>query len=338
MGNLDEPFLAGAAADPAQGAPLERFRVLLLFSLLAMNQALAWNVFGPISSRVEQVYGWSDALIAWMANTANIAMLFSIPVSQRVASRMGTRFATVGCAGCMFVCSMLRVLPALFSMQRTGASVVALNLMSMFFNGVSAAWLNFAGPVISSQFFPCRERSTATAVGSVMCYVGVSLGYVFGPMAVPAPAPDSAADAASVGAALDGLLWAEALYSTAVLLLILALFPAAPSVAPSASAGAGGAGGGEGGGGAEAVTGLKTEAERVVAERAEAGAGDTATGAGDRNTSDSLLRLASTERNADSDAGSSGNPTSGSVYQTSPKALRLWAVVLAASLPLGVFR
>ena len=124
--------------------PPERFEVLLLFSLLSLSQASAWNFFGPISGPCEDVYGWGGSTIAWLANAANIAMLFSVPMSSKAAIRFGLRGATCGCTVLVVVCTVLRIIPIWLRLPMKGPAVLTIHVISMIADGLAAAWVNWA--------------------------------------------------------------------------------------------------------------------------------------------------------------------------------------------------
>ena len=91
-------------------------------------------------------------------------MLVSLPFSAVLAEWGGARVPTIMCAVLMVVCTGLRVIPQLS--ERAGhpmaqESTLALNVVSMALNGLSAAWLNFAGPVFAELWYatlpaPCN--------------------------------------------------------------------------------------------------------------------------------------------------------------------------------------
>jgi MFS family permease len=81
-----------------------------------------------------------------------------------------------------------------------------------------------APPLLSAQWFPDRERTTATAIASLANNFGSAGGFLLGPLLVK-----EAAD-------LPKLLYAHAALAGANLLLILAYFPTKPSEPPSAAA------------------------------------------------------------------------------------------------------
>jgi MFS family permease len=93
------------------------------------------------------------------------------------------------------------------------AAIFAVNMVSMVFNGLSASWMSFAGPVLSEQWFPPSQRATVTALLSVAPYIGMSLGFVVGPLVVP--------DGARGADKLDLMLLSEAAIATTIFVSML---------------------------------------------------------------------------------------------------------------------
>ena len=81
------------------------------------------------------------------------------------------------------------------------AAIYSVNMIAMVCNGLSASWMSFAGPVLS-EAFPPSQRATVTALLSVAPYIGVSLGFVLGPLVIP--------DGARGASKLDLMLISEA--------------------------------------------------------------------------------------------------------------------------------
>lgn len=50
--------------------------------------------------------------------------------------------------------------------------------VAMVFNGMGAPWMNFAGPIISANWFPVSERTTATAIIAIAPYLGLLNSYL----------------------------------------------------------------------------------------------------------------------------------------------------------------
>eukprot|EP00035_Acanthoeca_spectabilis_P038277 m.51658 g.51658 ORF g.51658 m.51658 type:complete len:504 (-) comp9067_c0_seq2:1873-3384(-) len=247
----NNPLLASSASDDdAQllniqgsdgGTPLPTYRlaglgtrvwVVLSLFLLSTLQAMCWNVFAPVFSTVHAVYGWDDTEVEWLANVANIGMLCALPFTTIIVGALGPRVPTILTAMLMMLCTGLRVVPRIYT-DSTGHEmdsrmVLSLNVVSMIINGASAAWLSFSGPVQSEIWFPPTHRATVTAVLSVAPYVGVSLGYIVGPLVIP--------EGEKGAKALNAMLLAHAICAATILLAMIIYFPTSPEIAPSRSA------------------------------------------------------------------------------------------------------
>ena len=64
-----------------------------------------------------------------------------------------------------------------------------------FFNGLGGPVSNSASPKLSASWFPLEERATATTLGSMALYLGLSVSFVLG----------TASDSLSV--CLSGSVW-----------------------------------------------------------------------------------------------------------------------------------
>lgn len=231
--NADEtsPLLLAVNKDPtsrtaAVGPTLERFWIVGTFFLLAMSQAVSWNAYGPIAPIVQEHYGWSNSTVSWLANTANVGMFAAIPFSSGAVDVFGCRPMTVFCAALMLVCSALRCLPGIVpsALHPSSTGTLAVMMGAMVANGLSAGWLNFAGPVISTAWFPPGQRTTATSILSLAPYVGVSAGFILGPLTVR--------DAPS----LEILYRVDAAVSLAIFIAVALRWPSEPHRPPSATA------------------------------------------------------------------------------------------------------
>eukprot|EP00040_Diaphanoeca_grandis_P031454 m.188274 g.188274 ORF g.188274 m.188274 type:complete len:518 (+) comp32337_c1_seq1:225-1778(+) len=208
-----------------------RWYIVAVFALGAVLQAALWNFYAPIHTTVQAVYGFSDSNVAWLANTANIAMLVSMPFSSVAVDLFGPRSPTIACFVMMFINVLSRLTPQLvelFGGHMSHTAIFWVNVGSMVFNGLSAAWLNFAGPVLSEIWFGANERAKITALLTVAPYVGVSLGYIVGPLVV--------AGGIEGKAALETLNYVYFGITTVLCISVISYFPVGPKHAPSLSA------------------------------------------------------------------------------------------------------
>lgn len=52
--------------------------------------------------------------------------------------------------------------------------------VGQFFNGLGGPVAMAAPPILSAVWFPAKERTTATAIGTVFNYMGVAVTFVMG--------------------------------------------------------------------------------------------------------------------------------------------------------------
>lgn len=197
-----------------------RWWVLGLFSAWNILQGCSFNFYGPISAEIVATQGWTLNELAWVENSANIAMLFCVPIMGQAVSRSGNRGATLVCAVLLFVCTALRC--------GLGTAGLPIAFVAMLCNGASAAWLNSAGPVISATWFPPLERGLATALVSVSPPLGNCAGFILGPFAVRRSADPALG--------INTLCVVEAGMAMLLLLATLVYFPGRPQTPPSLAA------------------------------------------------------------------------------------------------------
>ncbi|XP_046358742.2 solute carrier family 49 member 4 homolog isoform X1 [Haliotis rufescens] len=230
-----------------------RWYVVLVFSYAALLQAAVWNCFGPIAQSAEAVFGWTDAEIGMLNNWGNIVyIVFMVPVAWLMDVK-GLRTSMLLCAVLIVLATAMRCI--------TSEPVPATWLINIaaILNGV-AGTVSFAGPsLVSATWFPPHQRATATAVSTVLGYMGISGGFIIGPLLVPEPDQDTnttdtrlqncsrddadqswnITNAIDVSAERDGLMllmYVECAASVLLLLLVVVYFPARPPSPPSITA------------------------------------------------------------------------------------------------------
>jgi FLVCR family MFS transporter len=200
-----------------------RWWLVFIFSMLGLGQSATWNFYSPIAGPMGNVYGWSDYLIAWIANTAGLTFFLSVSAWSMVLDTRGPRVVTVAAGILLFGCSALRCIPIANEDHKY------LCFLSMVFNGLAAPPIALAAPVISARWFPANERTTATAVMTALNYFGQSVGFIIGPLSVPAHSRNQAAD-------IKAVYFGEAIFCFFVMVSIIAYFPDRPPTPPTISA------------------------------------------------------------------------------------------------------
>lgn len=152
-----------------------RWYILAVFSLIAGVQAAAWNTWGPITGSAEDVFGWSDGTIALLENWGPIAYIISFLLFSWLMDVKGLRISVLITVALMFLGTGLRCIT--FSPE----PATWLIHVGQFLNDLAAPVAMGGPPLVSSTWFPPHQRATATAISSLMSYVGISVSFGIGP-------------------------------------------------------------------------------------------------------------------------------------------------------------
>ncbi|XP_046573338.1 solute carrier family 49 member 4 homolog [Haliotis rubra] len=230
-----------------------RWYVLVVFSYAALLQTAVWNTFGPIAQSAEAVFGWSDANIGMLNNWGNIVYVVSMFPVAWLMDVKGLRVSMLLCSVLLVFTTAIRCItsdpvPATWLMN-TAALVVGM-----------AGTVPMAGPALfSATWFPPNQRATATAVSTIFSYIGISVGFIIGPLLVPQPDEPSlnmtdirplnssrfnssgfkltpAANISEVRSGIMRLMYTECAMCVLLLLLVVVYFPAKPPSPPSLTA------------------------------------------------------------------------------------------------------
>jgi len=157
-----------------------RWYILGLFCLLACHQCIVWNTFGPIESGVQFAYGWSNSTAPMMANWGTIMFCLSVvPLSKLVEYDVRTTVLLV--SGLMALGTVLRCCRLIT--KNPTVFLVSCHLCAIL-NGISGVTIMAAPPLVSSQWFPPSERTTATSINQAANMLGNGLSMLLGPALV----------------------------------------------------------------------------------------------------------------------------------------------------------
>ncbi|XP_067686951.1 solute carrier family 49 member 4 homolog [Haliotis asinina] len=231
-----------------------RWYVLVVFAYAALLQTAVWNTFGPIAQSAKAVFGWSDANIGMLNNWGNIVyVVFMFPIAWLMDVK-GLRVSMLLCSVLLVLTTAIRCItsdpvPATWLMNT--AALVA---------GVAGTVPNAGPALFSATWFPPNQRATATAVSTISSYIGLSVGFIIGPLVVPQPNEPSlnmtdirqlnssslinstgfnltpAANISEVRSGIMRLMYIECAACVLLLLLVVVYFPAKPPSPPSLTA------------------------------------------------------------------------------------------------------
>ncbi|KAM9305775.1 solute carrier family 49 member 4 [Gastrophryne carolinensis] len=212
-----------------------RWLVLLHFSVLGFIQGLVWNSWGPIQASARAVYGFTGLDIALLVLWGPIGFLPCF-LLMWLMDKKGLRVTVL--------------LTLLFMVLGTGlrcAPVTELALKrrlihaGQLLNGFAGPTAMNAAPLLSTTWFPPDERATATAVASMLNYLGGACAFLVGPLVVPGPNKTendvlTREDVGPIKDRIEAVLYAEFGVTAVLFVAVLAYFPSRPPVPPSIAA------------------------------------------------------------------------------------------------------
>ncbi|XP_069588720.1 solute carrier family 49 member 4 isoform X2 [Ranitomeya imitator] len=212
-----------------------RWLVLLLFSLLGFLQGLVWNSWGPIQISARSAYGFSSLDITLLVLWGPIGFLPCFFFMWLMDTR-GLRVTVLLTLLLMVVGSGLRCVPV----SDLGVRRWLIH-GGQLLNGFAGPTVMNAGPFLSTTWFSPDERATATAVASMLNYLGGACAFLIGPLIVPAP--NNTSDSfltgeheATIKDRIEAVMYTEFGIITLLFAAVLAYFPARPPVPPSVAA------------------------------------------------------------------------------------------------------
>eukprot|EP01029_Cantina_marsupialis_P019248 TRINITY_DN44734_c0_g1_i2.p1 TRINITY_DN44734_c0_g1~~TRINITY_DN44734_c0_g1_i2.p1 ORF type:complete len:317 (+),score=64.60 TRINITY_DN44734_c0_g1_i2:49-999(+) len=197
-----------------------RFINLALFCCLAMEQGAVWNTWGPISASAESVFGWNDGDIALLANWGCMVYPIACLAVSFLLDAKGIRKPFISGCAIIVVASGLRVI------YTTPDSLKFWINVGQIVNGFAGPIAMSAAPKMSAYWFAPKERTTATAVGTMFNYVGVALSFLLGPQIVNSDKMEN----------IVRLMRIEFAFAVLTLIGFIFLFRERPAIPPSASA------------------------------------------------------------------------------------------------------
>ncbi|CAH1786068.1 unnamed protein product [Owenia fusiformis] len=155
-----------------------RWYILLLFSVVSATQAAVWNTFGPVADSAKIVFQWEDSVLALLPALGNIAYILTVAFGAWIMDVKGMRVAMVGATGLLFLGTLFRC----FTTDPIAATWLV--LIGSVFNGI-AGTVPFGGPpLLSALWFPANQRASATAISTVMNYLGMAFSFIVGQLAI----------------------------------------------------------------------------------------------------------------------------------------------------------
>jgi len=229
-----------------------RWYILILFGLLACHQCIVWNTFGPIESGVQFAYNWSNSTTPMFANWGTIMFCLSVvPLSKLIEYDIRTTVLLI--SGLIASGTVLRCCRLIF--KNPTVFLVSCHICAIL-NGISGVTIMAAPPLISSQWFPTSERTTATSINLAFNMLGNGLSMLLGPALVHfssngtgnastsyhytsyqliAPNTTNGTTVKQVRGEIDLYMYSHAGVAVALFVLFLIYFPSKPPHPPAPS-------------------------------------------------------------------------------------------------------
>ncbi|XP_052462455.1 solute carrier family 49 member 4-like [Carassius gibelio] len=211
-----------------------RWVVLTMFSLLGFMQGLVWNTWGPIQISAKHVFEFSSTDIAVLVMWGPVGYLPWL-LFMWLMDKKGLRASLLLSAFFMLLGAVLRSVP-LKDLHYRRWMIHGGQLL----NGLAGPTIMSAGPLLSTTWFAPDQRATATAIASLIGYLGSACAFLIGPLAVPAPNGTAGStiywNQNHIGDRIQFVLYAEVGMIAALFVAVLLYFPSRPPMPPSVAA------------------------------------------------------------------------------------------------------
>ncbi|CAL8267524.1 unnamed protein product [Lota lota] len=216
-----------------------RWLVLTLFSLLGFMQGMVWNSWGPIQNSAIRAFGFTKSDIAILVLWGPVGFIPWL-LFMWLMDNKGLRVSFLLSAFLMLLGSALRSVPL-------GEEPLRRWLIhgGQLLNGLAGPTVMSAGPLLSTTWFAPDQRATATAVATLMNYLGSAASFMVGPLLVPAPndsmavtnlGPAAAAHDVFIRDRIQLLMYSEFGVIAVLFGAVLLYFPSRPPMPPSVAA------------------------------------------------------------------------------------------------------
>ncbi|XP_051760883.1 solute carrier family 49 member 4 [Ctenopharyngodon idella] len=213
-----------------------RWFVLTMFSLLGFMQGMVWNTWGPIQNSAKHVFEFSSTDIAVLVLWGPVGYLPWL-LFMWLMDKKGLRASLLLSAFFMVLGAALRSVPLKDLHYRRW-----LIHGGQLLNGLAGPTIMSAGPLLSTTWFAPDQRATATAIASLIGYLGSACAFLIGPLAVPAPNDTEKLGSTiywnqnHIGDRIQFVLYAEFGMIAALFVVVLFYFPSRPPIPPSVAA------------------------------------------------------------------------------------------------------
>jgi len=193
-----------------------RWWVLMLFMLLSLNQCNFWITFGTVAPMAATFYDVKISTINWLSAIGPLSFLPLSVVMSWSINRYGLRKNILFAAFLVALGGILRSIP------QGGAKTFPLIVVGQILNASAGPIVMVVPTKLSATWFAPKERTLATALGTLANFVGSAIGFLL-------------ALIVNDGKTLRYLLYGEAGFAVLMFIAILSYYPEKPPTPPSAT-------------------------------------------------------------------------------------------------------
>ena len=228
--NVEASTVAGSSNESSQSGQRKfklyrkRWAILAVFSLISMTNEVIWISLSSITSIVQEYYRVDSIAVNWLSL---VFLIFTVPVlwpCTYFLSRYGLRLTIIVGGVLNAIGSCLRAIGS----NRDGFGIV---LTGNIIAALGQCFLIFLPPHIAAVWFGKNERATASSIGMLLTFTGVSLGFLSAAFFVPS----SRSYDCDVKYGIQQLLLYEAVACTVLALVSIVVVEDAPPTPPSGS-------------------------------------------------------------------------------------------------------
>ena len=215
---------AGSSSTQEYKLYWRRWFILAMFSFTVMISNNIWISFSTITSIVKIYYHVNPIFIDWLSIVYSLFIALLLAPGSYLESRFGLRWTMVVGAFVNALGSCLRLIGA-------GQTMFVFVFIGSCVSGIAECFFLFLSPHIAATWFGAHERTTASAIGMLLGWSGVGLGFLTGTFFVS----ERQRDERDIGYGIRNLLMFEAVTSTVLFLLCVLFMKDAPPTPPSRS-------------------------------------------------------------------------------------------------------
>jgi len=199
----------------------KRWLMLILFTLVSMNNAFHWVQFAIISDVISSYYNVSDVEVNWTAMIYMVIYVFLVLPGDMITDSKGLKLTVILGIGLSTVGAWIKV--ASVAPDRFYVAFIA-----QTFEAFAQVFILGIPSRLAAVWFGENEVSTACAIGVFGNQVGIAIGFLLPPFLVPNTGTQS-----EITRDLLNMYYGVAIFSLVLLVFVIIFFKKEPKFPPS---------------------------------------------------------------------------------------------------------